>query len=124
MCDRLKKSERERGFMSDLETILNAIKLLPEITSETLRTALIQRLTWELVGNGNIPLKVYKPLRLAVVARSLGYELAPGQAAKLGCYVAERHNALSKTQHGRREVNNYLCTDELEETICEFFINQ
>jgi hypothetical protein len=94
-----------------------AIAGLPSVTNPILRAALEQRFAEEL---GSTVLAKSDLVLVAVLARDLGYNLAPGQDSALGKWVRRHHEPKGKVQHGRYTPNVYDRA-EIEDTVHAYF---
>lgn len=99
---------------------LEAIKQLPDITNPILKAALEQRFAEELGVSNALAPRTSVPVLAAVLARELGFDLKPGEDAKLGKWVRKHHEPIGKAQHGRYTVCIYE-REEIEPTIRRYF---
>lgn len=105
----------------DIVDYLRVAQDIPDVENPIIRAALEQRLAEELGANRALPGASGEELVLvAVLAREMGYDLAPGEDAQLGKWVRKHHEPKGKTQHGRYPVNVYD-RYEIEETVRAFF---
>lgn len=111
--------EPPRQLPSAIE-YLEAIKQLPDITNPILKAALEQRFAEELGASNALAPRASVPVLAAVLARELGFDLKPGEDAKLGKWVRKYHEPIGKAQHGRYSVCVYE-REEIEPTIRRYF---
>lgn len=65
--------------------------------------------------------EVVEHIPASVRARELGYNLAAGEDAKLGKFVARHLTPAGKVQHGRYPINVYECGEALDEVIHAYY---
>jgi hypothetical protein len=110
-------SPRQLPPIRDAIDYQQAIAALPSVTNPILRAALEQRFAEEL---GSTVLAKSDLVLVAVLARDLGYKLAPGQDSALGKWVRRHHEPKGKVQHGRYNPNVYDRA-EIEDTVHAYF---
>lgn len=89
-----------------------------------LRSLVSQRLAEQLSPGVRTIDAPEQPLNVTSIASNLGYNQSDiGNGAKLGKYIAARHQPLGTSQHGKYQVNVYL-PSEVSESIDAFFGKQ
>jgi len=112
---------RQLPPVRDTIEYIQASKDIAEIADPILKSYLLQSLYEDIGATKSLPPSEEPLVVAAVKARSLGYNLKPGEDSKLGKWVAKHCNPLGKTQHGRYPVNVYRDDNRLVETITAFF---
>jgi len=96
-------------------------KTIEAITDPIAKSALMQMWYEDVQCSKLLPGLGARIVPIAVLARDLGYTLAPGQDIKLGQWASKNLESQGKIPHGRYEVNTYIDNDVTREALHAFF---